>query len=390
MPIQVTGVAADANGTTSLRAAIQEANTSTGLTRIRLPAGHTLVLTLAGAGEDLGATGDLDVSSRIKIIGNESTVIAAMGDRVFDVLSDGDLTIDELTIRDGESPDGENGGNIRNVGDLRIRDCLLADGRAQGAAGSGGNLFNAGDAEIEDCILLGGIALRAGGAIEADGGTTSITDTTVAGNTAGDAPGNGGGLHITGDGDAFIIRCVFDSNVAAREGGGAWNSVGTMSIVDSTFSNNVANGDAADDGGGGVFNNGGTLAVSDTDLLWNQAPGVSGSGGGLFSIGGMVDVTGGEISGNDAARAGGGVEVVDGVVDDRRRQAERELDRREPRQRRRSAHHRDLDDGVGLELQRRRQYGRARGWRPVEPGRVDDECPRHRPVREHRERRRRG
>lgn len=308
------GACADANGLSSLRAAIQEANASPGTDKIKLPSGYTLFLTLTGASEDLGATGDLDVTSKIKIVGADATIVAAAGDRVFDVSETGDLRLDRLTLRDGIAPDGENGGNVRNLGDLKITRSTIQDGQALGAAGSGGNLFNSGKAELIDSTVAGGRALRAGGGIEANGGMTVIHRSLVVQNTAGDMPGNGGGLHITGDGDATISNSDFDSNVAASEGGGAWNSIGTMKVSNSTFSNNIANGDAADDGGGGLFNNGGALVVKETELLWNLAPGVSGSGGGLFSLDGDVTVTGGEITRNEAARAGGGIEVVDGTL----------------------------------------------------------------------------
>src|SRR5687768_12251788 len=53
-------VCATATGTCSLRAAIQEANATGGGDTVALPAG-TYTLTLAGTGEDMAATGDLDV-----------------------------------------------------------------------------------------------------------------------------------------------------------------------------------------------------------------------------------------------------------------------------------------------------------------------------------------
>ena len=62
------GLARDASGQTTLRAAIMEANALSGADTINLPAG-TYTLTLAGANEDGGATGDLDITSDINIQG---------------------------------------------------------------------------------------------------------------------------------------------------------------------------------------------------------------------------------------------------------------------------------------------------------------------------------
>src|SRR5262249_56535400 len=66
------GQAFDAAGRTTLRAAIMEANALPGADQINLPTGN-FTLTLAGAGEDLGATGDLDVlNGNLTIVGDDA------------------------------------------------------------------------------------------------------------------------------------------------------------------------------------------------------------------------------------------------------------------------------------------------------------------------------
>ncbi|MCA9126743.1 MAG: hypothetical protein KDB22_06650, partial [Planctomycetales bacterium] len=126
------------------------------------------------------------------------------------------------------------------------------------------------------------------------------------------APGNGGGLHITGAGDATIQGGTVTGNVAAREGGGLWNGSGTMTITGTLITGNTASGPAADDGGGGIFNNGGTLNITGATISDNIADGAGGSGGGLFSLAGTVNVTGASFNSNSANRAGGAIELVDG------------------------------------------------------------------------------
>ena len=74
-------------GTCTLRAAIQEANALPGADTIHVPA-QTYTLTIAGAGEDLAATGDLDISDEVTIQGDDAatTIIDGGGlDRVFEV-----------------------------------------------------------------------------------------------------------------------------------------------------------------------------------------------------------------------------------------------------------------------------------------------------------------
>jgi hypothetical protein len=87
----------DAQGHVSLRSAIMAANALPGADTILLPNG-TLKLTIAGAGEDAAARGDLDIRGDLTIQGrgHTGTVIDGNGlDRVFDVLS-GTVSIAQL------------------------------------------------------------------------------------------------------------------------------------------------------------------------------------------------------------------------------------------------------------------------------------------------------
>ena len=82
-----------------------------------------------------------------------------------------------------------------------------------------------------------------GGGIDNDGGTATITGTTLANNQAADFTSNGGGIE---------------------------NHGGLMSITDSTLSGNSANGMASD--GGGIDNEGtGNLTIADSTLSGNSA-----------------------------------------------------------------------------------------------------------------------
>ena len=75
-------------------------------------------------------------------------------------------------------------------------------------------------------------------------------------------PGNGGAFHITGEGTVSYIGGRVVANRAGNEGGGLWNSTGTMLVRDVVLRGNVARGGAAsDNGGGALYNDGGTLRV---------------------------------------------------------------------------------------------------------------------------------
>ncbi|MCB1589079.1 MAG: hypothetical protein KDI56_09260, partial [Xanthomonadales bacterium] len=75
-----------ATGGCTLRAAVQEGNALAGADEVILGAG-THTLSLAGADEDLGASGDLDISDALSIsgVGTAATLIDASAlDRVLD------------------------------------------------------------------------------------------------------------------------------------------------------------------------------------------------------------------------------------------------------------------------------------------------------------------
>src|SRR6185369_11267116 len=101
----------------TLRAAIQASNANSGADTIVIPAG-TFTLTIAGRGEDVAATGDLDITDAVTITGAGATssIIDGGGlDRVFDVFANGTTTMSGLTIRHG-NPDAAAGGGIASGG----------------------------------------------------------------------------------------------------------------------------------------------------------------------------------------------------------------------------------------------------------------------------------
>ena len=238
------------------------------------------------------------------------------------------MTIDGATIT-GNTAAGvnahEGGGGIFNQGGtLTITDSTIDGNSATGAAGSGGGIFNnaGGVLSVTGGSISGNSAVRAGGGIEdrslveggsdplSPAGSITLSGVTMDGNTVGDSPGNGGGLHATGPTAIDITGATITNNVAAREGGGLWNGSGPMTIADTVITGNAANGDAGDDGGGGIFNQMGTITITgiNTDISDNTALGVSGSGGGIFNNNGSISITDATISGNVANRAGGGIE----------------------------------------------------------------------------------
>ena len=120
-------------------------------------------------------------------------------------------------------------------------------------------------------------------------------------------------------GTIHIVDSLISGNIAKHDGAGVNNAGdGILTIEDSTITNNKTDGD-----GGGIYSDGGTLTIKDTTVSANTAHGGGGiySGGASNGIGlrSRVEITNTRIAANDAeaingniAEASGGGLVLDG------------------------------------------------------------------------------
>lgn len=278
------GVCATVANECTLRAAIQEANQLGGSHTIVLPAG-TYTLDIVGPGEDAAATGDLDVTADITIegAGAVSTIVeAGFGsdagevDRVFDVQAGGSLTIEGVTVRNGEVR-GADGGGIRSVGTLVVVDSRVVDNKALDDGVSNGN----------------------GGGIIGEVGSVTVRNSVIQGNQAQD---DGGGITAADNAELVIVNSVIRDNVAGDKGGGLEvnNDPATASITGSWFV-----GNHADDGGGISFRSDTQGTISNTTISGNTA----GADGGAIEANSRVilAVVNSTLSGN-SGEMGGAIE----------------------------------------------------------------------------------
>jgi len=150
--------------------------------------------------------------------------------------------------------------------------------------------------------------------------TVTMTDLTIRGGFAQNTGlGSGGGLF--NEGTVTLQRCVVSGNTAAYSGGGIVNYVnGTMTLIDTSVFNNIAdqaagiendgfmmmsgctvyNNDARSGAGGGIGNTG-YLVVENCTVTGNQAA----QGGGLYVSTGTVSLRNATISLNNAVDGGG-------------------------------------------------------------------------------------
>ena len=348
-PASVLPVACDAG---ALVAAIHGANANGAATTLVLVADCTYALS-AVDNHTKGPNGLPAITGAMTIVGNQA-VIERSSDpatppfRLFFVGTTGELTLQDLTIRNGRAGAGAPG--------LRGADPILCRG---GAGRNGGGIFNQGNLALTNSALRGNSAgtggpgstvcddrncsARAGcdGGIGGAGGgifsrgVLTVTNSTLSDNASGGgghgasgeesggaAPGAdaGAGGGIFNAGTLRLVNSTLSHNEAGTGGsgghdgrdggtggqGGGMANTGTASLVNSTVHGNIAGsggyGDCGDDasmgtgGSGGGIVNRGTLTIRSSTITYNaigvERPisdcyrGRPGVGGGIFNDGG--------------------------------------------------------------------------------------------------------
>ena len=288
--LTIPGTCHTAANTCTLRAAVMQANRTSGLgATIILPSG-VYMLTIPIAGVDGEANGDLNLttpssgSPTITITGAGAgiTIIDANQiDRVFHVHSDRVAVISDVTIRNGYLAGANaDGGGIYNEGSLTVRRAAIsanhvAVGQGDGINNAplssltlvnstlsqnssdyfGGAIDNSGSLILVNSTLSQNTALTVGGAISSSG-TLTIRSSTIFGNSSND----GGGIY-TGTGIVYVINSTISQNYANTNGGGIlkYGTSGLVALYNTTIIANDADHDRDQLGGigGGVYSGAG-------------------------------------------------------------------------------------------------------------------------------------
>ncbi len=300
------GICSTAGGECSLRAAIMEANATPVTDTISLPSG-VYSLTIPGTSENAALTGDLDITQPVTITGSgaSSTIIDANQlDRVFEVNSPGHVTLQALTIRNGNKTNGAfetAGGVLLKTGALLLRNCVVRDNTGQGISAEGIK-DNAGELSLDHTqVIKNNFAGGPGGGlgISAFFGVVKIANSQVISNTA----AYGAGINV-GDLAVLVISdSAINRNQSSLSGGGIYNSGGIV-----TLNNSEIRANQAVLNGGGVYNsiNDSSLSLSNSWLVGNSAQ----TGGGLYNtIEGNAELLDSQVIGNSASLEGGGIAV---------------------------------------------------------------------------------
>jgi len=227
------------NDQCSLRAAIRLANTSAGPDTINVPTG-TYTLTLTGSGEDFAATGDLDTTDTVTILGDGADLVTIVGDgfdRVFHVNGSSiTVTLSGVTISGGTEASG--GGVLVTSGTLNLTDSALTGNTATGTGTGegGGGLYNLGTTAITGSTFSGNSADLNGGAIY-DAGTLTVLNSTLSGNTA---TQDGAGIYQDSSNTLTLNNVTIVNNTASGKGGGLFRSAGTFNLRNTLVATNSA------------------------------------------------------------------------------------------------------------------------------------------------------
>ncbi len=334
----------DGAGTCTLRAAVQKANATSNSTDalgvvqphiINLPAG-TYTLSTTGINEDQAATGDLDISGTVNIVGgnlndpSQTIIDGNASDRVLQIKSGATVSLSNLTVQNGYvdadindnvaiGGGGGGGGGIYTNGKLRIENCVIQNNKvvsvnAPGAGGGGlqtTGVSGTGPNPVQTNIIHSTISNNSaplGGGIRNFFGFTKIDYTDVYNNTA-DAY-SGGGVQ-NANGNMTITRSTIRYNTSQQTGGGLDN-LDALSISESSIYLNQVNGIMTGGtitqggAGGGIYNGSvGSILMVNTTISQNQA---ALSGGGIYNHRAII-VVNSTIFGNSVANGGSGTEV---------------------------------------------------------------------------------
>ncbi|HMZ08310.1 MAG TPA: DNRLRE domain-containing protein [Anaerolineales bacterium] len=280
---------------TELIAAINTANAN-GVSKdtIDLAAGTYLFTTSYD-----GSTALPVITSPITIQGNNNELqrdISALDFRIFQVGSQGNLTINDLTIRRGIAGGINDGGGIMNEGVVNLNNVTLSEN----AGDMGGAIYNAGQLKVSNSTFTGNHAGRGGGIYSSGPGlildlvnldtnfatygaglylnnTATITNSLIKGNSGGCCGGWGGGIYVQ-SGPVTISDSIISENRGYF--GAAINVNGDLSLSKVQIINN----DNAVTAYGVILQNAGTLAISDSLLGGNL-------NGGMLRLGGSATIS---------------------------------------------------------------------------------------------------
>ena len=189
--------------------------------------------------------------------GATNTIVDAENvDRVFQVSADIDVTIQDLTIRNGNATNSYGGGGILQYrdpssGTITVLRCAISGNES--TIGGGGIFSLGGNLVVTQSTVSGNSCTGNGGAIYTENVNVAITNSTITGNSAGS---QAGGVLI-GNGSATIINSTLAGNSATAAAANLRSYGSTMHLTNSLLA----------DAAGGLPDCSTALATNDNNLI---------------------------------------------------------------------------------------------------------------------------
>jgi fibronectin-binding autotransporter adhesin len=304
--------------------------------------GDTIVF--ASSVHNITLSSQLVVSKNLSIQGpgaNRLTISGNNSSRIFDVNGSAYVQISGVTLTQGRetvSVEGDGGGAILNEtgSTLVLSNVSVVNNQAVAAAYGvdvlGGGVLNTGSITIKNCVFdsnscTGGggsgtfAGGSAGGGVDNEDGTLTVTGSTFTGNEVFSAAVQSGGYNYATGGGLMSEAGVIPNDTNAA----------TATISNSTFTNNMATGGNSVDGeAGGLCNQSAigtnpqlaTMTINNSTFASNQAVGgpdgvgsaYSGAIGGGILNAGVITINGSTIENNQAKGGQGSVPSVGGFA----------------------------------------------------------------------------
>lgn len=281
------GVCATAGGVCTLRAAIQEANALAGADTIVFAVDGTFTLTLTGSGEDAAATGDLDITGDLTIIGNGQALTIIDGnlsDRVFEArpIADTTLTVNmsDLTVQRGNVSAVGGGIAVDVIANSGITNLTFTNVTVTNntASSNGGGIAvlrqfandtNTPSLTLTNSAIFSNSASGFGGGVNCAGCLLTSNSSTISGNSA---ISDGGGINITADQSVVnLTNTTISGNITNDDGGGIAKTfgAGTIALNFTTVTNNTADNDNSGAGNGGGINTNSNTTIQNSIVQGN-------------------------------------------------------------------------------------------------------------------------
>ena len=255
-----------------------------------------------------------------------SATVTTMSDVVDD--TDGVVSLREAIADANTNPGAEiinfdetlAGGTITLSGsELEITDSLTIDGSSlsESLTIDANNqsrviLFSgtSGDLSLADLRITGGNSgISSGGGIRfVSSGSLTLSNSTVSENrTTGPQAAGGGIVSIFNSGDITLVDTIVSNNISGFAGGGIDSANnGNVTMINSSITGNDANNSA----GGGIAGGGGRISLTNSSISGNM----SFLSGGIYTKGGDVDLLHSDVTGNTTTHQGGGISTASGNV----------------------------------------------------------------------------